>query len=124
MNKFTAMFLSAALALPGIGTPMIASAQQQPGHSQQAPKPQASQSKASTPGKSTKSTPSKGYKSFKKGEKFDRNRARNYQVVNYRSFKKLPAPKSGYRYVRAGSDVLLIGTSSLKVYAVYSGMFR
>ncbi|MCJ2184894.1 RcnB family protein [Novosphingobium sp. 1949] len=115
MNKFTATLLAAALTLPMAAAPAMAQSHQQPGHSQQA--------SHHDDKKASSHSASKGYKSFKKGEKFDKSRARNYQVVNYKSFKKLPAPKRGYRYVRSGSNVLLIGTSSLKVYAVYPGLF-
>ncbi len=110
MNKLTVSLLAAALALPG--TAMAAPQQPSHGHSQ---------SQTSNKGHASSS---KGYKSFKKGEKFDKSRAKDYRVVDYKSFKKLPAPKRGYRYVRSGSDVLLIGTSSLKVYAVYNGLFN
>ncbi|MBT0669790.1 RcnB family protein [Novosphingobium profundi] len=111
MNKFTATLMAASLALPAFAAPAMAAPQQhgQPNHGQQV---------------SQAAHKDNGYKSFKKGDKFDRNHARNYQVVDYKHFKKLPAPKRGYRYVRSGSDVLLIGTSSLKVYAVYGGLFR
>ena len=117
MKKFTAALLAAALALPGLAAPAMAQQQQ---HSSQQ-----SQNHGKAESKTThKASAKTAYKTFKKGEKFDKNKARNYQVIDYRKYKKLPAPKKGYRYVRAGSDVLLIGTSSLKVYMVYSGLIR
>lgn len=120
MKKFTATLLAAALTLPGLAAPAMAQPQpQQQSHSQQTAK--TTQKKAAT---NTKTATKTSYKTFRKGDKFDRNRARNYQVIDYRKYKKLPAPRKGYRYVRAGSDVLLIGTSTFKVYAVYTGMIR
>lgn len=64
------------------------------------------------------------YKTFRKGQKFDRRYARNYQVVDYHRYKRLKAPPRGYHYVRSGSDVLLVGVTSGIVAAVVSGMFR
>jgi len=64
------------------------------------------------------------YKSFRKGQKFDRRYARNYQVVDYHRYKRLKAPPRGYHYVRSGNDVLLVGVTSGIVAAVMSGMFR
>lgn len=119
MKPFTATLLAAALALPGIAAPAMAQPQQ---HGQQ----EQSRYHQAQPQKKAAATPvrKQSYKTFRKGEKFDRRYARNYQVIDYRKYKKLPAPGKGYRYVRAGSDVLLIGTTSFKVYAVYSGLIR
>ena len=120
MKKFTAALLAAALALPGMAAPAMA--QQQ--HSTQQHSSQ-TQNHGTTVSKTAKKTSTKtSYKTFKKGEKFDKSKAKSYQVVDYRKYSKLPAPKKGYRYVRAGNDVLLIGTTSLKVYMVYSGLIR
>jgi Ni/Co efflux regulator RcnB len=65
------------------------------------------------------------YKSFRKGQRFDRRYARNYQVVDYHRYgKRLKAPPRGYHYVRSGNDVLLVGVTSGIVAAVVSGVFR
>ncbi|WP_067734431.1 RcnB family protein [Novosphingobium naphthalenivorans] len=134
MKTFTATLLAAALIVPGLAAPAMA---QQPKPQQQheqqkqqsqTQKSQAQKSQAQKPQgqkkTATKTVQKQSYKTFRKGDKFNRNYAKNYQVVDYRKYKKLPAPKRGYRYVRAGNDVLLIGTSSFKVYAVYSGLIR
>ncbi|KQM22261.1 RcnB family protein [Novosphingobium sp. Leaf2] len=67
---------------------------------------------------------SRGYRSFAKGQKFDSRYARNYQVVDYRKYRGVKAPPRGYRYVRSGNDLLLVGVTSNVVAAVTSGMFR
>ena len=61
---------------------------------------------------------------FRKGEKFDRPRARNYRVVHYRSYRQLKAPPRGYHYVQSGNDVLLVGITSGIVSAVVSNLIR
>ncbi|WP_066560398.1 RcnB family protein [Croceicoccus bisphenolivorans] len=61
---------------------------------------------------------------FRKGEKFDRRRATNYRVVNYREYRALKAPPRGYHYVRSGNDVLLVGLTSGIVAAVVSNLIR
>ncbi|MCJ2178109.1 RcnB family protein [Novosphingobium album (ex Hu et al. 2023)] len=118
MKTLTATLLAAALALPGLSAPAMAQQPKPQQHEQQ--KPQAQSQKKATAKPAQKQT----YKTFRKGEKFEQRYARNYQVIDYRKYKKLPAPKRGYRYVRAGSDVLLIGTTTFKIYAVYSGLIR
>lgn len=129
MKTFTATLLAAALIVPGLAAPAMAQQpkpQQQHEQQKQQSQAQKSQAQKSQGQKktATKTVQKQSYKTFRKGDKFNRNYAKNYQVVDYRKYKKLPAPKRGYRYVRAGNDVLLIGTSSFKVYAVYSGLIR
>ncbi|TYC91871.1 RcnB family protein [Novosphingobium sp. BW1] len=119
MNKLVATLLGVALSFPLATAPAIAA----PGHE--------STRSVEMPGKAkymkkagAKNAPAKSYTTFRKGDRFEQARARNYQSVDYRRFRKLPAPKRGYRYVRAGNDVLLIGTSSHKVFRVYGGLYR
>lgn len=64
-----------------------------------------------------------GFKSFRKGERFDSGRARNYQSIDYRKYRSLKAPPRGYRYVRAGDDILLISAAGV-VAAVTAGAFH
>lgn len=64
------------------------------------------------------------YKTFRKGDRFDRNHARNYQQVDYRKYRNVKAPPRGYQYVRSGNDLLLVGITSGVVSAVTTGMFR
>lgn len=112
MRKFTATLLAAALIAPVIATPAMAA----PGHSQ-------SQSHSKDQAQNQHQQPGKGPQ-FRKGEKFDRNRATHYQVVDYRKYRNVKAPPKGYHYVRSGNDMLLVGVTSGIVAAVTSGMFR
>lgn len=61
---------------------------------------------------------------WRRGERFDRARARNYRVIDYRQYRGLRAPPRGYRYVRSGNDAVLIGVTSGIVAAVLSGVIR
>lgn len=108
MRKFTTTLLAAALIAPVVATPAMAA----PGHSQSQSH---SQNQRQQPGKGPQ---------FRKGEKFDRNRATHYQVVDYRKYRNVKAPPKGYHYVRSGNDMLLVGVTSGIVAAVTSGMFR
>lgn len=50
---------------------------------------------------------------FSKGQKFQRAKASNYQVVSYKSYpRKLTRPPEGYRWVRSGDDAYLIRTAT------------
>ncbi|MCT2398839.1 RcnB family protein [Novosphingobium mangrovi (ex Huang et al. 2023)] len=123
MRLFSAALIAASLAVSGMAAPAMAQ-QQKPPQQQSHNQNQNKGPSKSGQGTAKKVEKKKVYKTFRKGEKFDRRYARNYQIVDYRKYKRLPAPRKGYRYVRAGSDVLLIGTSTFKVYAVYSGLIR
>ncbi|EIZ80761.1 hypothetical protein WSK_0734 [Novosphingobium sp. Rr 2-17] len=140
MKKFAAILLSAALVAP-LATPTMAQPAQQSrddrddrggpakGRDQdrkgQAQGPnQGGEGRGSNQARGGRDQgPAGGYKSFRKGERFDSGRARNYQSVDYRRYKNLKAPPRGYRYVRSGNDVLLISAAGV-VAAVSSGMFR
>lgn len=64
------------------------------------------------------------YKTFRKGEKFDRHHARHYQEIDYRHYKRLGPPPRGYHYVRSGNDVLLVGITSGIVASVVAGLIH
>ncbi|MEW4449830.1 RcnB family protein [Qipengyuania sp. JC766] len=64
------------------------------------------------------------WKRYRQGERFDRRYARNYREVSYRESRRLRPPPRGYRYVRSGDDVLLIGITSGIVSAVFSNLLR
>ncbi len=104
MRKFTAALMAAAMVLPTMAAPAMAAPQHHDdkGHASK----QAS------------------YHSFKKGEKFDKSRARDYREVDYRKYKKLKAPPRGYHYVRSGNDILLVGITSGIVASVLAGAFN
>jgi Ni/Co efflux regulator RcnB len=62
---------------------------------------------------------------FKKGERFDRNRAQNYRVVNYHTYRShLRAPPRGYHWVQSGNDALLVAVTSGVVASVVAGLFH
>lgn len=59
-----------------------------------------------------------------KGQRFDRNRASNYRVVNnYRDY-RLSAPPRGYQWVRSGNDAVLIAITSGIIGAVVGSAIR
>lgn len=64
------------------------------------------------------------YQSWRKGQRFDRNRARNYRVVeNYRNY-RLQAPPRGYRWVQSGNDAVMVGITSGIIAAVLANAIR
>lgn len=107
MKKFTAALIAAALVAPGLAAvPAMAQPARHDDH------------------RKTVVTKKVTYKTFRKGERFDRSHARNYQVVDYRKYRNVKAPPRGYHYVRSGNDLLLVGVTSGIVSAVTAGMFR
>ncbi len=61
---------------------------------------------------------------WRRGERFDYRRARNYQVLNnYRGY-RLKAPPRGYHYVRSGNDAVLIGITSGVIAGIFAGAIR
>lgn len=60
---------------------------------------------------------------FTNGERFERSRAQNYRRVNHAENKRLSAPRSGYVWVRSGSDALLVRLSNNIVSQVVSNVF-
>ncbi|TCM17925.1 nickel/cobalt transporter regulator [Novosphingobium sp. PhB165] len=112
MRKFTATLLVAALAMPGLAAPAMAAPDY---HGQQGHGPQ---------GHSEPHKQAPAPHRFQKGERFDRNRATNYQVVDYRHYHNVKAPPKGYHYVRSGNDMLLVGITSGVIAAVTMNMFH
>jgi Ni/Co efflux regulator RcnB len=61
---------------------------------------------------------------WRRGERFDYRRARNYQVLNnYRGY-RLKAPPRGYHYVRSGNDAVLVGITSGIIAGIIAGAIR
>lgn len=106
MKKFTAALVAASLL-----TPVLAAA------------PALAQPQHRTVQK-TVVTKKTTYRNFRKGQKFDRRYARNYQVVDYRKYRNVKAPPRGYHYVRSGNDMLLVGITSGIVASVLAGQFH
>ena len=65
-----------------------------------------------------------GYRSWRRGERFDSRYAQNYQVVDYRRYRGLRAPPRGYHYVRSGNDAVLVGITSGVIAAVVANAIR
>lgn len=63
-------------------------------------------------------------RAWRKGERFDRRYAQNYQEVDYRRYRGLRAPPRGYRYVRSGNDAVLVGVTTGIIAAVIAGAIR
>jgi Ni/Co efflux regulator RcnB len=64
---------------------------------------------------------------WRKGERFDRQQARNYrQVSNWQQYKnrRLYAPQRGQQWVQSGNDAVLISVASGVVAAVLAGAFN
>lgn len=60
---------------------------------------------------------------WQRGQKFDRNRATNYRVIDYRSYRQrgVYAPPRGYQWVRSGNDAILVAIASGLIGAVIGG---
>ncbi len=61
---------------------------------------------------------------WRRGERFDYRRARNYRVINdYRGY-RLQAPPRGYHYVRSGNDAVLVGITTGVIAGIIAGALR
>ena len=61
---------------------------------------------------------------WRRGERFDYRRARNYQAINnYRGY-RLRTPPRGYHYVRSGNDAVLVGITSGVIAGIIAGAIR
>jgi len=64
------------------------------------------------------------YRSWRKGDRFDRHYARDYRVIaNPARYRLRPAPR-GYRWVQSGNDAVLVGIASGIVSAVIANSIR
>lgn len=64
------------------------------------------------------------HRNWKKGDRFDRRYAPNYQVIGApRTYHLRPAPR-GYRWVRSGNDAVLIGVTSGIIASVLANAIR
>lgn len=108
MKKFTSALVAVAMLAPTLAAAPAMARDDRPAHAQSH--------------KVVKKTVT--YKTFRKGQKFDRRHARNYAEVDYRRYRTLKAPPRGYHYVRSGNDILLVGLTSGIVASVLTGMIR
>ncbi len=76
----------------------------------------------STKAPATQKSSSSGHK-FAKGQRFDRSKAANYRRVSYREHSKLSAPPSGYVWVRAGNDALLVRLSNNLIIRIVANIY-
>ena len=67
------------------------------------------------------------HRNWRKGQRFDRRQARNYQVINdWRSYRgrHLYAPPRGYHWVRSDNDAVLVAIAGGLIGAVLAGAFH
>lgn len=64
------------------------------------------------------------HRRWRRGERFDRRYARNYEVIDYRRHRGLRPPPRGYRYVRSGNDAVMVGIATGIVAAVIANAVR
>ena len=68
-----------------------------------------------------------GFRSWRKGERFDSRQASNYQQINdWRAYRgrRLYAPPRGYHWVRSGNDAVLVAVAGGLIGAVLAGAFN
>lgn len=61
---------------------------------------------------------------WRRGERFDYRRARNYQVINNWRAYHLKAPPRGYHYVRSGNDAILVAVTTGIIASILAGSIR
>lgn len=110
MKTFTAALLAAALVSPAL----VAA----PAMAQQHDRADRGDHRASA------AASRQTYKTFRKGQKFDRRYARNYQIVDHRRYRGVKAPPRGYHYVRSGNDLLLVNIGNGMISSIRAGQFR
>ena len=127
MKRFIAVLLSAALIVPAMTAPAMAQSSNSQQEREQSHR-QGSHEHQGQDGhrdhKSSKTGTKPSYKTFKKGEKFDKRYAKNYSEIDYRKYKTLKAPPKGYHYVRSGNDILLVAITSGIIASVLTGAMR
>lgn len=97
--------LAAALVLPAVAAPAMAKDNHSDNHGRQV-------------------SHVASHHQFKRGEKFDRRQASNYQEINYRTNKRLKAPPRGYHWVRSGNDALLVSSRDNMISTLIAGLYR
>jgi Ni/Co efflux regulator RcnB len=64
------------------------------------------------------------WQSWRKGQRFDRNRAQYYSQIDYRRYHGLRAPPRGYHWVRSGNDAVLVAITTGIIASVIAGAIR
>lgn len=64
-------------------------------------------------------------RTFRAGERFDRRRAANYRVIDYRPYagRRLHAPPRGFYWARSGRDAVLVRRSNGVIRRVVPNVF-
>ena len=60
---------------------------------------------------------------WRKGQRFDQRRARNYRQIDYRQYRGLRAPPRGYRYVQSDRNVILVSNGGI-ISQIFAGLIR
>lgn len=110
MNKFTSALVALAVTLP-VATPALAQhrdARHDTRHEVR---------------RDDHRGPVRAGNPFRKGQRFDRQRAPNYAVVDYHRYRRLSPPPRGYQWVRSGNDALLIALGTGLITSVVANQF-
>ena len=120
-------FILSAIAVSMVASPMIASEASAQGYPQQRHETVVRHQPGRTVVVNRTVTRNHGpqYRNdWRRGERFDYRRARNYRVINdYRGY-RLKAPPRGYHYVRSGNDAVLVGITSGVIAGIIAGALR
>ena len=118
-------FILTAIAASMIASPVVASEASAQGYPQQRHETVVRHQPGRTVVVDRTVTQTPQYRSdWRRGERFDYRRARNYRVINdYRGY-RLKAPPRGYHYVRSGNDAVLVGITSGVIAGIIAGALR
>lgn len=127
MKKFLATIAAAALIVPGAAYAQHPDTRTQTHQTQtrstETPQKKRTNTTTTTTTRTTTTKTKTTSHSFKKGSRFSRSKAPNYRRVSYRESSRLSTPPSGYTWVRAGNDVLLVKLSNNIVARVVTNVF-
>jgi Ni/Co efflux regulator RcnB len=118
--------IKATVAASLVATPMIAAnAQAQTRHQERQVTTVKHRPNGTVVQKTTVVRNQPNYRSWRKGDRFERRYARNYRVIDYRQYrgKRLYAPARGQQWVRSGWDAVLLGSNG-RVLTVVPNAFR
>lgn len=118
--------IQATVAASLVATPMIAASAQAQGRQQERQVTTTVKHRPNgTVVKKTTVRNQSNYRSWRKGDRFERRHARNYRVIDYRQYrgKRLYAPSRGQQWVRSGNDAVLIAPNG-RVLTVVNNVLR
>lgn len=69
-------------------------------------------------------TPQPRYRSWQRGQRFDRRYARNYTVIRDTHRYRLRTPPRGYQWVRSNNDAVLVAITSGIIASVLANAIR